>query len=752
MKLSIKKLFTILLLIAVVSSLILSSLSLYFNNKIVKNQFYLSSATKVYNAGHAMNKSLMGFFSRQQNILIANNMSDFSKIQENTMLHKQFNDELKNLTKIALDYPELNEPLANVQSLYKTFNTYDKSLYESKRSQLLAEASLENKIDEIDSLLNELLLKSNGISGKLILDFVQTKQEIIKELRDPKSLETLSGQMKFKTSVSQLILSNSANAQQIIKSLNNKFSDLSEMVWKIMSTTNPDKLKDLEGNKLEQLTKSIDEEFIKLKTMTNSNPEFYQTIEDMEEQFEVIETKIMLDPKNSIIKGWYEVYNKQTLTNESIKNLQIINANIIAQFSILNDILNTIKDKALTDSEDSLRLNRIAMFTILTSILVVLFLLGSYFLRTLTKSLSNLTATMMKISTEEGNLNLQVKEMPFQELNVVGLAFNTMTHKLQYTYAHLEDLVKVKTFQLTEANKILELDIQKRIEMEKKVAELNQNLIMTARQAGMADVATSVLHNVGNALNSIVVSLNVLQQGFKNPNFSNLVSISAMISEHSNQLDQYLAHDEKGKLIPQYLTTLIRSLNAEREQLANEVLNLEKNVRHIQNIILRQQSVGRKTVVESKIFLPDVLETAIQMCNFSEKDKITIEKDFKIKPFIVADESKLIQILLNLLINAKDSLNNAHDIPDKSISIKIDKSDSGSTAAISISDNGSGIQPENLTKIFSFGFTTKPTGHGFGLHGSALSAKELGGNLQASSKGIGHGATFTLTLPLSTDS
>jgi signal transduction histidine kinase len=66
---------------------------------------------------------------------------------------------------------------------------------------------------------------------------------------------------------------------------------------------------------------------------------------------------------------------------------------------------------------------------------------------------------------------------------------------------------------------------------------------------------------------------------------------------------------------------------------------------------------------------------------------------------------------------------------------------------ITVTDNGVGIPPENMARIFNHGFTTKKDGHGFGLHSGANAAKEMGGSLTAHSDGPGKGATFTLELP-----
>jgi len=112
---------------------------------------------------------------------------------------------------------------------------------------------------------------------------------------------------------------------------------------------------------------------------------------------------------------------------------------------------------------------------------------------------------------------------------------------------------------------------------------------------------------------------------------------------------------------------------------------------------------------------------------------------------IITNRIKLFQILVNLIHNAYDAVINTNNT-EKTILIRTYIKDKH--AVISISDNGEGIYPKDLVKIFSFGFTTKSTGHGYGLHSSALSAKQLGGSLKAESPGKNKGATFTLVLPL----
>ena len=114
-------------------------------------------------------------------------------------------------------------------------------------------------------------------------------------------------------------------------------------------------------------------------------------------------------------------------------------------------------------------------------------------------------------------------------------------------------------------------------------------------------------------------------------------------------------------------------------------------------------------------------------------------------PPITVDRHKVLQILVNLIRNAKYACDDSGH-PDKVITLRIESGVPG--VRISVIDNGIGIPSENMGRIFNHGFTTRESGHGFGLHSAALAAQELGGCLRAESDGPGRGAMFVLDLPL----
>lgn len=293
---------------------------------------------------------------------------------------------------------------------------------------------------------------------------------------------------------------------------------------------------------------------------------------------------------------------------------------------------------------------------------------------------------------------------------------------------------------------IMDITSQKRAEEE--VSLLHQQLLVSARQAGMADVASSVLHNVGNVLNSANVSMGLIKENLANECYEKLFSVIGLIKENLPSIANYLIDDPKGKLIPQYLVCLTEVFEKDYGTIVTEINNLNKNLEHIIEIVAMQQKFGGISSHNEKIFLPEIVDLGLQMsgCSF-EENQIQIIKKYNENIFITTDKTKILQILVNLIQNARDSVRSVLPQRVGNIVITIDNK-TLDQAIITIQDNGVGIALENITKIFSFGYTTKQNGHGFGLHSSALATKEIGGTLVADSKGVDQGAIFTLILPI----
>ncbi|MFA6289773.1 MAG: PAS domain S-box protein [Opitutaceae bacterium] len=293
-------------------------------------------------------------------------------------------------------------------------------------------------------------------------------------------------------------------------------------------------------------------------------------------------------------------------------------------------------------------------------------------------------------------------------------------------------------------------DITESKRAEAELRAIHRQLLDTSRQAGMAEVATGVLHNVGNVLNSVNVSATLVADQVRRSKSPNVGKLSDLLHQHRANLGDYLANDPKGKIIPAYLMTLKDELAKEQSTILAELDSLHKNIGHIKDIVAMQQSYAKTSGVVETVSVPDLIEDALRMNAGSlARHDVDIAREYHVRPVVTLEKNKALQILVNLVRNAKYACDESGRI-DKLLTVSITADDRN--VIITVADNGVGIPPENLTKIFAHGFTTRKQGHGFGLHSGALAAKELGGSLTAHSDGPGYGATFTLTLPYTSES
>jgi PAS domain S-box-containing protein len=289
-------------------------------------------------------------------------------------------------------------------------------------------------------------------------------------------------------------------------------------------------------------------------------------------------------------------------------------------------------------------------------------------------------------------------------------------------------------------------DITAMKEAEAKVEKLHAELVQTSREAGMAEVATNVLHNVGNVLNSVNISASLLLDRIANSKLAYLSKAVALVHEHSTDLGRYLSNDPKGKLLPDYLSQLVKQLTSEQQEAASELQSLGQHIEHIRAIVALQQNYAKVSGMAEVIDVIALVEDSLHMnAGALVRHEVGVVRDYSEVPQITTDKHKILQILVNLIRNAKYACDES-EREHRQITLKVCRSDQW--ICISVIDNGVGIPAENRTRIFNHGFTTRKSGHGFGLHGSALAAAELGGTLTAHSDGAGQGATFTLALPV----
>lgn len=314
--------------------------------------------------------------------------------------------------------------------------------------------------------------------------------------------------------------------------------------------------------------------------------------------------------------------------------------------------------------------------------------------------------------------------------------------------------VAIKTSPLTKANGetiatvAVVTDLSPRKAAAAEIAQSQARLIEVSRLAGMAEVATGVLHNVGNVLNSVNVSATVVGDRLRQSRISGLQRAVRLLEQHAGNLGAFFTEDPKGKLLPDYLGKLYWQLENERNELVGELAGLTKNLGHIKEIVAMQQTYAKVDGLTESVSPAVLLEDALRLNEESlVRNSVTVDRDYDATaPTLTVDKHKVLEILVNLITNARHAVCDA-DRTDRKIRVRVSRT-CNRRISVEVQDNGIGIPQENLVRIFQHGFTTKKNGHGFGLHSGALAARQMGGSLTVNSEGPGQGATFKLELPV----
>jgi len=290
-------------------------------------------------------------------------------------------------------------------------------------------------------------------------------------------------------------------------------------------------------------------------------------------------------------------------------------------------------------------------------------------------------------------------------------------------------------------------DITEHVLQEERRRELQQQLRDASREAGMAEVATGVLHSVGNVLNSLSVSASQVQSRLRASRVGNVKRLATLLVEQGNNVGTFLTNDPRGCQTLGYLAQLAEHLRDENDGLQAETQAIIAHVGHIRTIVAAQQTYARRGGVVEQVDVAGLLDNAVAI-HFAMSTDVTIKRDYAPTPFPTLDRHKLLQILSNLVSNARHALRDQAR-GQRTLTLRI-RDDASQWLVIEVEDSGIGIAHEALSHLFEFGFTTKKDGHGFGLHSSAILAQELGGDLQGHSAGTELGARFVLRLPFST--
>jgi len=208
---------------------------------------------------------------------------------------------------------------------------------------------------------------------------------------------------------------------------------------------------------------------------------------------------------------------------------------------------------------------------------------------------------------------------------------------------------------------------------------------------------------------------------------------------------KFLSAEGKGLQVLGYLRQLAESYASDCDELRQELENNRRHLAHVSEIVARQQEYATNLQCFETVDIGELADDAIRMSSSSlERHGIEVFRDFAPELVIEIDKHRVLQIIVNLVRNAKHACVDSDKVRRK---IRIAASCSDNEICVEVEDNGVGIPKENLDRLFNHGFTTRANGRGFGLHSCANSARQMGGSLKVASDGKGKGATFTLTLP-----
>jgi two-component system, NtrC family, sensor kinase len=287
--------------------------------------------------------------------------------------------------------------------------------------------------------------------------------------------------------------------------------------------------------------------------------------------------------------------------------------------------------------------------------------------------------------------------------------------------------------------------LERLAQREAALRQAHTSLVRASREAGMAEVATGILHNVGNVLNSINTSAEVAVEHVQGLSLEPMRK-ALELATSSGDVGTFLSEDVRGKKVLPYLKKSVEHAFKQRRELMAEMDQIRERLEHVKEIVQRQRAYAGATVALETCSVTELVEDSLALTKNSIQDHhVDVVREFLQNPSLRIDRHWMLQILVNLISNACEALADGAQ-GDRKLTVQTELD--GDRCVIRVSDNGVGIAPEDAAKLFGQGFTTKATGLGFGLHDSSIAVRQMNGTLEAQSEGRGRGATFTLRVPL----
>jgi len=378
----------------------------------------------------------------------------------------------------------------------------------------------------------------------------------------------------------------------------------------------------------------------------------------------------------------------------------------------------------------ALRSARYVLLFGLVSLLLELVIMYWVLRKQVAQPLLALTQATHRVAS--GDFQVELNTSRKDELGTLASAFRAMADKVQQ-----------REEQLRQANEGLEQRVEERT---RELKTVHGQLIQTARQAGMAEIATNVLHNVGNVLNSVYTSSQLARDRVSELKLEHVSKVATLLEEHQADLTTFVTQDARGRNAMPFLNKLGQNLLKERQEILTLLEDVGRYTEHIGDIVKVQQNHARTPRMSEPVHMSSLVDDALRINAAAlTRHQVKEVRQLRFLPPMMTDKHKVLMILVNLISNAKYAMD---DTPPEqrilTVTLDVPVPD---RVRIEVQDNGMGISQEMLTRIFQYGFTTRKDGHGFGLHSSAVAAQEMGGSLTVQSDGPGRGATFTLELP-----
>ncbi len=281
--------------------------------------------------------------------------------------------------------------------------------------------------------------------------------------------------------------------------------------------------------------------------------------------------------------------------------------------------------------------------------------------------------------------------------------------------------------------------------------------LLQAFAHGRTEIIDTVLHNIGNAINSVAVGADTLARRLGDDEvLCRFCALADSVAEHEGDWIEWLRGDPQGRQVRPFFLALVSDYQKRNESLNRTARRVSDRVRHIVDIIRNQESFTTTRVWHKTIDVREAIADAVKTLRDSlDKRAIAVEVDCSRAPGqILVQESQFHQMLVNLVKNAMEAIEDLVSTgrePVPGPRIRIVAWSEADHVALDVTDNGIGVAPESMREIFTAGYTTKESGTGLGLHSAANFVLASGGTIEPLSEGIGRGTTMRVRLRLSQD-